>query len=79
MKCLIRTNKPGTAQISVISKAQKYSKEQLLETFGKKNFQKKYLVKKVAYCRKAKNPKRDPLGSLNVFFTNRKLQKKSRG
>ena len=26
-----------------------------------------------------KNPKRDPLGSLNLFFTNLKLQKKSRG
>ena len=40
-------NKPGTAQVGFISKAQKYSRNN-----NWKNLEKKYLVKKVAFCRK---------------------------
>ena len=66
-------NKPGTAQVGFISKAQKYSRKNNWKNFEKIIFfSKKYLVKKVAYCQKSK---RVPLGLVNDFFTNRKLQK----
>ena len=47
-----------------------------IENIWKNYFFKKYLVKKVAYCQK--NPKRDPLGSINVFYKP-KTSKNSRG
>ena len=70
-----KENKPGTVQVGFISKAQKYSRNNNWKNLEKK-FEKKYLVKKVAYCRK--NPKRDPLGLLNVFYKP-KTSKNSKG
>ena len=98
-----RGNLPGTDQVGVISKAQKYSRNNDCEIFQLSHsaekypkgfspklensffseletsektilpFQKnseKYLVKKVAYCRKTQ---RETLLAHKTFFTNRKL------
>ena len=62
-----KCNKPRTAQVGFISKAQKYSRNnnwKHLEIFlSKKVFGKNSRIL-------PKNSKRDPLGSINVFFTN---------
>ena len=60
------SNKPGTAQVGFISEAQKYSTSGNIWKFFLKVFGKKSRIL-------PKNPKRDPLGSINVF-TSRKLQ-----
>ena len=58
-------------QVGFISKAQKYSRNNNWKNLGI-FFSEKSIWKKSRIL--PKNPKRDPLGLLNVFFTNRKLQ-----
>ena len=63
----IRLNKPGTAQVGFISKAQKYSRNNNWKNLEKnKFFPKKVFGKKSRIL--PKNPKRDPLDLLNVFY-----------
>ena len=72
--CRKKCNKPGTARVGFISKAQKYSRNNNWKHLD--FFQKKYLVNKSHIAEK---PKKRPLGSTESFkknfFTNRKLQK----
>ena len=71
----LKGNKPGTAQVGFISKSQKYSRKNNWKNLEKnKFFQKKYLVKQFAYCRKTQKD----LGLLNVFYEP-KTSKNSRG
>ena len=78
-----KSNKPGTAQVGAISKAQVF-KKQLLETFANKNFFSKKIFEfffensTFKSRTRPKNSKRSHSGSLNVF-TNRKRQKNARG
>ena len=67
-------NKPGTAQVGFMSKAQKYSRNNNGKHLEKKCFvfQKIYLVKKVEYSQKTQ---KDTTWFIKRFFTNRKLQK----
>ena len=72
----VSNNKPGTAQVGFISKAQKYSRNNNWKNLEKLFFlSKKYLVEKSRIF--LKNPKRDPLGLLNVFFCKPKTSKNS--
>ena len=84
-----KSNKPGTAKVGVISKAQYYSRKNsgkkgfspklensffsALETSEKTNLPlRKLKIFQNVFCKKShimpKNPKRDPLSSLNVFY-----------
>ena len=71
-------NKPGTAQVGAISKAQKYSRRNYWKHLEKKIFffQKKVFGKKVAQCRKTKQR---PFRLIKRSFTNRKFQKMQGG
>ena len=71
-------NKPGTAQVGFISKAQKSSRNNNWKNLGKIHFfSKKYLVKKKSQI--AEKPKKRPFRLIKRFFTNRKLHKKFKG
>ena len=77
---LAQKNKTGSSQVGVISKAQKYSKNNYWKHLEKLFFSKNFFLiffRKVFFLENRtmpKNSKRGHSGSLNVF-TNRKLQK----
>ena len=65
-------NKPGTAQVGFISKAQKYQGT-TIGNIWKYFFQKKSIWQKKSHI--AEKLKKRPFYAQKTFFTNRKLQK----